>query len=131
MTVARDHMPMRNQQGFTLIEIIAVLIILGILAAVAVPKFVDIASAADQRSLDYGIAELNQREAMVWSNAMLSPAGWTGDEGVFAALDPNLGTGYGWAGAPSRNGGTLRFGSATAVLSRAHSTATAAARWSR
>jgi len=28
----------RNQKGFTLIEIIAVLVILGILAAVAVPK---------------------------------------------------------------------------------------------
>ena len=30
-----------NQKGFTLIEIIAVLIILGVIAAVAVPKFVD------------------------------------------------------------------------------------------
>ena len=33
---------LRNQKGFTLIEIIAVLVILGILAAIAVPKYLDL-----------------------------------------------------------------------------------------
>ncbi|MDA8417442.1 MAG: prepilin-type N-terminal cleavage/methylation domain-containing protein, partial [Desulfobacteraceae bacterium] len=38
-----------EQQGFTLVEIIAVLVLLGILAAVVAPKYMDLTDTARQK----------------------------------------------------------------------------------
>ncbi len=37
---------MQNQSGFTVIELITVIVIIGLLAGVAVPKFVDVSDSA-------------------------------------------------------------------------------------
>lgn len=47
----------KNEKGFTLIEIIAVIIIMGILAAVAVPKFFSMQDDAVKASLNGALSE--------------------------------------------------------------------------
>jgi prepilin-type N-terminal cleavage/methylation domain-containing protein len=57
--------PLRSQKGFTLVELIMIIIILGILASIAIPKYFDMsrdAADASARSLLAGLRTANQLE---------------------------------------------------------------------
>ncbi|WP_353119866.1 prepilin-type N-terminal cleavage/methylation domain-containing protein [Nitratidesulfovibrio sp.] len=64
----------KKEAGFTLIEIIAVLVILGVLAAVAVPKYFDLQENARQSAVDAAAAELQARLNQSFAQALLAGA---------------------------------------------------------
>jgi len=118
-----------NQNGFTLIEILVVLVILGILVAIAQSKLIDIEGTAANRALEAGVMELNAREKLTWADFKFSQNGWTNDNVIFTAIDKNLGAGYNWIAGPDSSGGILQFNSKTVVLTRTSSTEGSAGQW--
>ena len=107
------------------------MIILGILAAVAVPRYIELEVNANQRAIDSGISDLNGRETLTWANQKISTTGYNDDQDILDVIDYNLGNHYTWTVPPDEFGGTLEFKGIFVAINRTPSTADQPAFWSR
>lgn len=76
------------EQGFTLIEIIAVILLMGLLAFVAVPKYVEMQKLAAAKALQLGTGALASQANVDYANAIMAnpeaASSWTGGAGAAA-----------------------------------------------
>ena len=67
----------QTQQGFTLIELIMVIVILGILSAFALPKFADLSGSATRASADAGLGAVKSAAAIAHAQSLAVGGGAT------------------------------------------------------
>jgi len=108
--MSRRRSKVSNQKGFTLIEIIAVLVILGILAAVAIPRFMDLTSVASDKAAMQAVAEGKSRLSNQFARNLLTGTTNITETKILAQFA---------ASAALSNAGdyTLLFGAGTAAYS--------------
>ena len=131
-----------NRQGFTLLELICVMLLLSLLGALAIPRFIELDANASSKAVDAAVSELNGRESLIWADIRISNTGYdkaSGDDAVWSAMSKDasnsllhLGAAYEWLDGPTQTGGVLSIKEYPGVaLNRTASTRSTPARWSR
>jgi prepilin-type N-terminal cleavage/methylation domain-containing protein len=127
--IKRNENYLGSQSGFTLLEMMCVLVILGMVFSITIHRFNVLSDTAYQKALHSAIQELNIRETLIWYDFKISIDGWMGDDNVFKRLDTQLGGEYRWDPSAGKLGGSLHFGPSSADLVRTPSTSNKAGYW--
>jgi len=85
---------LKNEKGFTLIEIIAVLVIMGILAAVAIPKFFDLQTKAREKAVYTAMSELKVRVNQYFAQELLNGKTFSQISYAVGDVGTNVGTDF-------------------------------------
>ncbi len=127
----RKRTDLRSQSGFTLIELMSMLVILGVIFSIIIHRFTDLTDTAYRKALESAVQELNIRETLIWSDFKISLDGWQDDNNVFTRLDTKLGGGFYWKPSAGKLGGDLHFGPHKFILVRSPSTNKLAGSWKK
>jgi prepilin-type N-terminal cleavage/methylation domain-containing protein len=99
---------LKTPKGFTLIEVLSVVVIIGILAAVAIPTYNNYITKSREKAAEAAIAEVKSRLSLAYARYLLQEGSKPDTIGDISDLDDSL---------PATSGGTVDMENYTVTMS--------------